>query len=77
MPLGGKNILGILAALKRAAPYLRRGVGASATMRYMPALSFVADRIFDEGEKIASLLRSPNISKDIVPNPNKENGSDS
>jgi len=73
MPLGGRNIPKILAALKRAAPYLRRRVGASATMRYMPALSFVEDRVFDEGEKIATLLRSPKISKDLITGSNKKN----
>lgn len=73
MPLGGRNIPKILAALKRAAPYLRRRVGASATMRYMPAINFVEDRVFDEGEKIATLLRSPKISKDIAPVSDKKN----
>ena len=52
MPLGGRNIPKILAALKRAAPYLRRRVGGSATMRYMPALSFVEDRVFVVGSVV-------------------------
>ncbi|MEE2655021.1 MAG: 30S ribosome-binding factor RbfA [Pseudomonadota bacterium] len=73
MPLGGRNIPKILAALKRAAPYLRRRVGASATMRYMPTLSFVEDRVFDEGEKIATLLRSSKVSKDLTTGSNKKN----
>ena len=73
MPLGGRNIPKNLAALKRAAPYLRRRVGASATMRYMPTLSFVEDRVFDEGEKIATLLRSSKVSKDLTTGSNKKN----
>ncbi len=73
MPLGGRNIPKILAALKRAAPYLRRRVGASATMRYMPTLSFVEDRVFDEGEKIATLLRSSKVSKDLTTGSIKKN----
>lgn len=58
MPLGGKEVEKTLAALERAAPFLRRQIGASATMRYMPALSFVVDEAFDEGEKIEMLLRA-------------------
>ena len=65
MPLGGKAIPKTLIALERAAPFLRRQVGASATMRYMPVLSFVADEAFDEGEKIETLLRTAEISRDL------------
>ena len=65
MPLGGKEVPKVVEALKRAAPFLRRQVGASATMRYMPAISFVADEAFDEGAKIDALLRSAEISRDL------------
>ncbi|MBK20593.1 MAG: ribosome-binding factor A [Rhodospirillaceae bacterium] len=65
MPLGGKEVSKIVSALKRAAPFLRRQVGAIASMRYMPALSFVADEAFDEADKIESLLRSQKIKQDI------------
>lgn len=63
MPLGGKEIEKTLVALERAAPFLRRQIGASATMRFMPALSFLADEAFDEGEKIEMLLRSAKITQ--------------
>ena len=65
MPLGGKDSKKISAALKRAAPYLRRLVGSKVKMRYMPNLNFVEDSAFDEGEKITALLRSSKISADI------------
>jgi len=65
MPLGGKEVPKIVEALKRASPFLRRQIGASATMRYMPAISFVADEAFDEGAKIDALLRSAEISRDL------------
>ena len=63
MPLGGKEVEKTLAALERAAPFLRRKIGASAAMRYMPALSFLPDEAFDEGEKIEMLLRSTGDSQ--------------
>ena len=76
MPLGGKDVAKTLAALERAAPFLRRQIGASATMRYMPALSFVADEAFDEGEKIEMLLRSTKISRDLRVNDADDNVSE-
>ena len=65
MPLGGNEVPKIVEALKRAAPFLRRQVGASSTMRYMPALSFIADETYEEGAKIDALLRSAEISRDL------------
>ena len=76
MPLGGREVKKRLAALKRAAPFLRRQIGASATMRYMPALSFVADEAFDEGEKIEMLLRSTKNSQSLHVNDANDNQSE-
>ena len=73
MPLGGKEVAKTLAALERAAPFLRRQIGASATMRYMPALSFIADQAFDEGEKIEMLLRSTKNSQGLRVNDADDN----
>jgi ribosome-binding factor A len=71
MPLGGSRTEEVVAALGRAAPYLRRMIGQSVTMKYNPALSFVADQAFDEGSKIEGILRSPQVSRDL-PAPDDE-----
>jgi ribosome-binding factor A len=67
MPLGGARTAEVVAALGRAAPFLRRLIGQSVTMRYLPVLSFLADTAFDEGARIDSLLRSPTVSRDLSP----------
>ena len=67
MPLGGNRTDEVVAALGRATPYLRRMIGQSVTMKYNPALSFVADQAFDEGSKIEGILRSPKVSRDLEP----------
>ena len=67
MPLGGNRTDEVVAALGRATPYLRRMIGQSLTMKHNPALSFVADRAFDEGARIESILRSPAVSRDLAP----------
>ena len=66
MPLGGTGTDEVVAALRRAAPYLRRMIGQSVSMKYNPALTFIADQAFDEGSKIEGILRSPEVSRDLA-----------
>lgn len=65
LPLGGERTGEVVAALQRAAPFLRRLIGPSVTMKYLPELSFLADTAFDARERIDSLLRSPAVSRDL------------
>ncbi len=65
MPLGGENIDEVVAALGRAAPFLRHLISQSMTMKYLPKLSFVADSAFEQSSKIDDLLRSPEVAQDL------------
>ncbi len=66
MPLGGARTAEVVTALGRAAPYLRRSIAQSVTMKYLPALSFVADTAFDQSARIDHILRSPDVSRDLT-----------
>jgi ribosome-binding factor A len=63
VPLGGamgdqsRDMAPLLAALRRAAPFLRGRLGRTVKLRNTPALSFQADTSFDEASKIDALLR--------------------
>lgn len=57
LPLGGVDADEVVAALKRAAPYLRGQVAHEVDLRYTPTLSFEADRSFEQAERIDELLR--------------------
>lgn len=57
MPLGGKDVAKITAALNRAAPYLRGQLAREVTLRVTPAIKFAIDDSFDEAAKIDALLR--------------------
>lgn len=70
MPLGGERSDEVVGALTRAAPYLRRQVARSATLKYLPALAFEVDTSFDQASRIDSLLRSTS------PRPDGEWGGD-
>ncbi len=56
-PLGGAEIGKVVAALGRAAPYLKRQIAAEVDLRYMPSLSFTPDTSFEHAERIDALLR--------------------
>ena len=45
-----------LAALKRAAPYVRKQLGLSLNLPRTPEIHFVRDRIEEEGERVDQLL---------------------
>ncbi len=56
VPLGGGDSEIVVAALRRATPYLRRLLAGQLEFRRLPALSFEPDTSFDEAEKIETLL---------------------
>jgi ribosome-binding factor A len=64
-PLGGGDCRAILAGLGRATPFLRHELGRMVQLRMVPDLHFLADTSFDEAGHIDSLLRSPQVSRDL------------
>ena len=45
-----------LAALRKAAPYVRKQVGLSLNLPRIPEIHFVRDRVEEEGERVDKLL---------------------
>ncbi|HEX9461802.1 MAG TPA: 30S ribosome-binding factor RbfA [Alphaproteobacteria bacterium] len=66
-PLGGGAIEGVVAALNRAAPFLRGQVVKAVKLRRAPELGFVPDTSFDYASRIDEALRDPAVRRDIVP----------
>jgi len=56
-PLGGGDIDKVIAALGRAAPFLKRQIASEVELRYVPSLKFEADSSFDYAERIDTLLK--------------------
>jgi ribosome-binding factor A len=65
MPLGGHDEKRLMAAMRRAAPWFRARVGERAGLRHAPEIRFELDRTFDEADRIDSLLRRPDVARDI------------
>ncbi len=64
-PLGGAGMETTVAALTRAAPFLRRELGRELRLRSLPSLSFQPDRSFDEASRIDSVLQRDRVRRDL------------
>jgi ribosome-binding factor A len=71
MPLGGKDMELVLAALDRHKKFLRAEVATRINLKFAPELRFTADQSFDAGTRIDALLNSPQVKRDLTPNPDK------
>ena len=65
MPLGGCNTTDIVAGLRRSAPFLRGRIARLVRLRRVPSLDFSLDNAFENAERIAELLRSDAVERDL------------
>ena len=66
-PLGGGDASVLLAALKRAAPYLRGQVAHAVRTKYAPDLVFRPDTAIDAAARMEALFHSPEVARDLAP----------
>jgi ribosome-binding factor A len=65
-PLGGNNAKAIVAALNRHKGFLRGEMGHRIAMKFTPDLRFVEDESFAEAQKIETILKSPQVQRDLA-----------
>ena len=65
MPLSGKNVEKIIAALDRNKKVLRTLVAHRVALKYAPELRFVVDESFAAQARIDALLNSPEVARDL------------
>jgi ribosome-binding factor A len=65
-PLGGDEMAKTVAALNRAAGFLRGRLSREIDMRYTPIMRFIADDSYDEARRIEQLLASDRVRRDLV-----------
>ncbi|MBM3541567.1 MAG: 30S ribosome-binding factor RbfA [Alphaproteobacteria bacterium] len=65
VPFAGTEGPRVLPALNRAAAYLRRQLAGTVDMRYLPDLHFKLDTSFGEASRITSILRRPEVARDL------------
>lgn len=64
-PLGGGDAAPLLAALKRATPFLRGQVAKAVRTKYAPDLVFRADTTIDAAARIEALFHAPEVQRDL------------
>ncbi|MBW6526315.1 30S ribosome-binding factor RbfA [Sphingomonas sp. RHCKR7] len=64
-PLLGRDEDAVLKALRTNTAYLQREVAHRVRTKYAAKLKFLADESFDEGSHIDSLLRRPEVARDL------------
>jgi ribosome-binding factor A len=64
-PLGGRNATAVLAALNRHRGFLRGELGQTIELKFTPELRFVEDTSFAEAERIANILHSEKVARDL------------
>ena len=64
-PLGGVNAAGTIAALNRHRGFLRGELGRGIALKFTPELRFVEDTSFAEAERIARILHSEKVARDL------------
>ena len=66
MPLGGKDLKTVLAALEKNKKLLRTELAHKVNLRYAPDLRFQADESFEKSSRIDALLASPQVQRDLA-----------
>jgi ribosome-binding factor A len=67
LPLGGRDVQEVVAALERNKRYLRGEIARRVNLKFAPEIRFRADERFDEAERIEKLLRTPEVQRDLGP----------
>src|ERR1700687_6091429 len=65
MPLGGRDVEAVIAALDHNKRYVSGEIPRRANLKFAPEIRFRADERFDEAERIEKLLRTPAVQRDL------------
>jgi ribosome-binding factor A len=66
MPLGGKDVPGVVAALERNKKFLRTEIARHVNLKFAPEVRFKADEGFEAGAKIDALFALPQVKRDLA-----------
>jgi ribosome-binding factor A len=68
MPLGGRDLDEVVAALDRNKKYLRAEIARHVNLKFAPEIRFRIDERFAEAERIEKILRTPEVRRDLDKN---------
>lgn len=65
LPLGGKDVAGVVAALERNKKFIRGELARHVNLKFAPDLRFKPDQSFEAGAKIDALFERPEVKRDL------------
>ena len=65
MPLGGKDVDEVVAALERNKKFLRGEIAHRVNLKFAPEIRFRKDERFEEAERIGKILATPQVKRDL------------
>jgi ribosome-binding factor A len=74
MPLAGRDLDEVVAALDRNKKYLRGEIARHVNLKFAPEIRFRIDERFAEAERIEKILRTPEVQKDLKMTDNEDAG---
>ena len=72
MPLAGRDAGEVVAAFERNKRFLRGELAHRVNMKFAPEIRFRIDERFEKAERIAKLLRTPDVQRDLDKNDDTE-----
>lgn len=65
LPLGGKDVAGVVAALERHKKFVRAEIARNVNLKFAPEVRFRADQSFEASAKIDALFEKPEVRRDL------------
>src|SRR4029079_12244501 len=65
MPLGGKDVEEVVAALERNKKFLRGEIAHRVNLKFAPEIRFRKDERFEEAERIEKILATRQVKRDL------------
>ena len=72
MPLAGANTDDIISGLRRSASFLKARIARTVELRQVPNIVFALDTAFESAARIATILHSPEVERDLHPEPERD-----
>ena len=65
MPLGGRNVPKVMAALERSRKWFRGQIARRVNLKFAPDIRFRLDTRFDDDDQVTATLRKPEVAHDL------------
>ena len=66
LPLGGKNAKTVVESLIKQKSTIRKILGKSLNLKFVPDIRFIVDESFDKMDQTTKLLQNPAVQRDIL-----------